>query len=67
MKRFPVEQNAYETGKQIQLNADQKAVRELFEEIEEHWEIVAEMDKAPYFRFDYSKYQALKTKYLGVK
>ncbi len=60
----PDEYYAYETGKQVQLNADKKVIREIFEEIGVN-AIVRRPFDSPYIMvLDYKWYQYLKDKYL---
>ena len=49
-----------EMSADAQLDADREDVRELFEEIEKHWEMVAEEGRPLYFRFDYDWYRSFK-------
>jgi len=45
--------------------AKAEVAREIFEEIEDNWEIYKEEGYPPQFRFNYNKYQSLKSKYTG--
>ena len=45
----------------------QGIIREIFAEIEANWEIYREEHELPKFRYDYGKYQSLKSKYQEEK
>jgi len=53
---------------QTQCDADheyyQGVVKEIFEEIENGWEIIKEEYYPPYFRYNYNKWQVLKSRFL---
>ena len=40
-----------------------EVAKEIFEEIEDNWELYREEGSPPHFRFNYNKYKAIQSKY----